>query len=166
VRRHTRLIAVDSDRRRCGGPEPLQPLPDRGERPKHPITGEQQTGCAGTRARVPERRRGSKKQEEKRSDSLSADPLSWFRSCVAWQVYGNKAAVDDELVQILVEPGGDDGAQEGKLLESRSGSRCWKYSLYTRHPERSRRGRVGASSSVHGMVTRVRRVAEVSMPSY
>jgi hypothetical protein len=28
------------------------------------------------------------------------------------QVYGNKTAVDDELVDILLTPGGDDGAEE------------------------------------------------------
>ena len=31
---------------------------------------------------------------------------------IVLQVYGNKTAVDDELVDILLIPGGDDGAEE------------------------------------------------------
>lgn len=39
-------------------------------------------------------------------------PPSISRFPTPFQVYGNKTAVDDELVDILLTPGGDDGAEE------------------------------------------------------
>lgn len=38
------------------------------------------------------------------------------------QVYGNATAVDDELVQILLLPGQDDGAEEGAWLFIKEGA--------------------------------------------